>query len=228
MDMKSSSEVETHHARPDTLPAAQKIPRIMSEMQQAADALQGVGRCVAIFGSARLSDDSPWCAVAQELGQRLAQVGLPVIAGGGPGIMLAANRGAFEQGGTSIGLNICLPNERHGNAFQTHRLYFESFTSRKATFFTHSAACIVLPGGFGTLDELFEVVTLVQTGKLPTIPIVLIGEVFWQGLMDWLHRQVAGRGMIGEEDLSRLLLVTDDVEVAMRHVMTGLGSVNAI
>jgi len=195
----------------------------MSEMQQAADALQDVGRCVAIFGSARLADDSPWCTVAQELGKRLALAGLPVIAGGGPGIMQAANRGAFEQGGTSIGLNICLPNERHGNVFQTHRLYFESFTSRKATFFTHSAACIVLPGGFGTLDELFEVITLVQTGKLPVIPIVLMGTTFWQGLLDWLREQVAGRGMIGERDLSRLLRVTDDIEVAMQHVVTGLG-----
>jgi len=192
-------------------------------MQQAADVLQDVGRCVAIFGSARLADDSPWCIVARELGQRLARAGLPVIAGGGPGIMQAANRGAFEQGGTSIGLNICLPNERHGNAFQTHRLYFESFTSRKATFFTHSAACIVLPGGFGTLDELFDALTLVQTGKLPAIPIVLMGAAFWQGLLDWLREQVAGRRMIGAGDVSRLLRVTDDVEAAMQHVLTGLG-----
>jgi len=192
-------------------------------MQQAADVLQDVGRCVAIFGSARLADDSPWCIVARELGKRLARAGLPVIAGGGPGIMQAANRGAFEQGGTSIGLNICLPNERHGNAFQTHRLYFESFTSRKATFFTHSAACIVLPGGFGTLDELFDALTLVQTGKLPAIPIVLMGAAFWQGLLDWLREQVAGRGMIGAGDVSRLLRVTDDVEAAIRHVLAGLG-----
>jgi len=195
----------------------------MSEMQQAAETLRGalgdVPRCVAVFGSARLPEDSPWCIWAQELGRRLAQAGFAVIAGGGPGIMQAANRGAFDAGGTSIGLNICLPNERHGNPYQTHRLYFESFTSRKATFFLHSTACVVLPGGFGTLDELFDVVTLVQTGKLPPMPIVLMGVAFWQGLLAWIQTELEGRGLIGASDLSRLLLVTDDLDVAMQHIV---------
>src|SRR5699024_10710066 len=146
-------------------PATQQIPTIMAEMQRAADTLQTLEWGVSIFGSARIPRDSKWYAFSEALGKRLANANLPVIAGGGPGIMEAANKGAYEAGGQSVGLNIRLPQEKGDNPYQTHSLSFEYFYSRKATFFMHSVAYIGLPGGWGTLDEIFEVMTLVQTGK---------------------------------------------------------------
>jgi len=206
------------HTETDTeQQAAQQIPQIMSEMQQAADVLQRVGGCVAIFGSARLPPDSPWCAVAETLGAALARAGFPVVAGGGMGIMQAANKGAFEAGGISVGLNIKLPKERHDNPYQTHRLHFDYFASRKATFFMHSVAYIALPGGLGTLDELFEVMTLVQTRKVPPAPIVLMGTDFWRGLLDWMRGQLQAGKLISGKDLGRLV-VTDDTRVAIDHI----------
>lgn len=200
-------------------PAREQIPEIMHEMQLAAETLQAVGWGVSVFGSARITPDSPWYGLAEQLGSRLAQAGLPVIAGGGPGIMEAANKGAYQSGGTSIGLNIKLPHETKNNHYQTHSLAFEYFYSRKATFFMHSAAYIALPGGFGTLDELFEVLTLVQTGKVPPAPVILIGRQYWQGLLDWCHQQLAHNGYIGADDLSRLTL-TDDIDQAMQLITT--------
>ena len=199
------------------LPATQQIPRIMSEMQNAADTLEEIGWGVSIFGSARIQPDSPYYALAEALGARLAKAGLTVIAGGGPGIMEAANKGAFQAGGHSVGLNITLPREKSNNQYQTHSLDFDYFYSRKATFFMHSAAYIAMPGGFGTLDELFEVMTLVQTHKVPPAPIVLMGTAFWAGLIDWLQENQLAQGLIGPHDLD-LLLITDDIDVAMEHI----------
>src|SRR5690554_6072114 len=201
------------------LPATQQIPRIMSEMESAAETLQEIGWGVSVFGSARLRPDSPYYKLAEMLGERLAKAGLTVIAGGGPGIMEAANKGAYEAGGQSVGLNISLPREPHNNHYQTHSLQFDYFYSRKATFFMHSAAYIALPGGFGTLDELFEVITLVQTGKTPTAPIVLIGTEFWSGLLDWIRSHLLGNGLIGKNDLD-LFFVTDDLDAVMKHIHT--------
>lgn len=199
------------------MPAAQQIPGIMSELQVAADTLEEMGWGVSIFGSARLAPSSPWYQAAETLGKRLAQEGLTVIAGGGPGIMEAANKGAFEHGGKSIGLNIRLPHEAKRNPYQTHSLHFDYFYSRKATFFMHSAAYIALPGGFGTLDELFEVLTLVQTHKLPSAPIVLIGTQFWAGLLDWIKDQLEGNQLISADDMD-LMLVTDDLDTVVSHI----------
>ncbi|HEX2519498.1 MAG TPA: TIGR00730 family Rossman fold protein, partial [Castellaniella sp.] len=140
-------------------------------MRQATAAFQKIGPGVSIFGSARIPRDHPFYRLGLELGARIAQLGVPVIAGGGPGLMEAANRGAFEAGGRSVGLNIRLPRETTDNRFQTNSLHFEYFNSRKASFFMHSLAYVVLPGGFGTLDELFEAITLVQTLKHPPVPI---------------------------------------------------------
>ncbi len=162
----------------------------MSEMIRAAKALSQIGPAASVFGSARLAKDSPYCDLAHDLGRRLAQAGLAVIAGGGPGIMQAANRGAFEAGGTSVGLNIRLPAEQANNPFQTIDLSFEYFYSRKATFFMHSMAYIALPGGFGTLDELFEALTLIQTKKSPPGPVILMGRQFWAGLIDWMNQEL--------------------------------------
>src|SRR5690554_927017 len=178
------------------LPASEQIPAIMSEMKAAAETLREIGWGVSVFGSARIRPDSPYYALSEGVGARLAKAGLTVIAGGGPGIMEAANKGAFEAGGHSVGLNIKLPREASNNHYQTHSLQFDYFYSRKATFVMHSAAYIALPGGFGTLDELFEVTTLVQTGKIPHAPIVLIGTQFWAGLLEWVRNELLANGLI--------------------------------
>lgn len=199
------------------LPASMQIPTISKELQTAADTLQEIGWGVSVFGSARIKPDHKYYQLAEELGQRLAKANYPVIAGGGPGIMEAANKGAFEAGGKSVGLNIRLPRETTNNPYQTHSLQFEYFYSRKATFFMHSAAYIALPGGFGTLDELFEAITLVQTKKNPPAPIVLVGSNFWAGLIEWVKEQLISHAFIGANDVN-LVTVTDDLDEVMRIV----------
>ncbi len=199
------------------LPAGNQIPVIMSEMEAAALTLKDIGPAISIFGSARTSRDAPLYLKCQELSRALAQAGFAVIAGGGPGMMEAANRGAFEVGGTSVGLNIVLPHESSNNEFQSVSLSFEYFYSRKATFFMHSFAYVAMPGGFGTLDELFEALTLIQTGKVPPAPVVLVGREFWTGLIGWLNEQVLGNGMIGAHDLD-LFIVDDDIETIVEHL----------
>lgn len=199
------------------LPASMQIPTISKELQTAADTLQEIGWGVSVFGSARIKPDHKYYQLAEELGQRLAKANYPVIAGGGPGIMEAANKGAFEAGGKSVGLNIRLPRETTNNPYQTHSLQFEYFYSRKATFFMHSAAYIALPGGFGTLDELFEAITLVQTKKNPPAPIVLVGSDFWAGLIEWIKEQLISHAFIGVNDVN-LVTVTDDLDEVMRIV----------
>lgn len=188
-------------------------------MQAAADTLREIGWGVSVFGSARIRPDSPYYALSEAVGARLARAGLTVIAGGGPGIMEAANKGAFEAGGNSVGLNIKLPREAANNQYQTHSLTFDYFYSRKATFFMHSAAYIALPGGFGTLDELFEVLTLVQTRKVPPAPIVLIGTEFWSGLIEWIKSKLLLNQLIGPHDLD-LLTISDDLDVIMQKIET--------
>ncbi len=176
---------------------------------------------VSVFGSARIARSHPFYALGQEVGRRVAELGLPVIAGGGPGLMEAANRGAYEAGGRSVGLNIRLPRETTDNPYQTDSLHFEYFTSRKSAFFMHSLAYVVLPGGFGTLDELFEAITLIQTLKQPPAPIILVGTTFWAGLMDWIRAQLLAHRMIGPFDLDRLTL-TDDVEDIVRLIQEAI------
>ena len=201
-----------------SLPAIEQTPQIMSELVRAAEALSHIGPAASIFGSARLASDSPYCALATELGERLAKAGLAVIAGGGPGIMQAANRGAFEAGGTSVGLNIRLPSEHTNNPFQSIDLQFEYFYSRKATFFMHSMAYIALPGGFGTLDELFEALTLVQTRKIPRGPVILMGRSFWSGLIDWIEREVLSLDMVTSSHME-LLQIEDDPKKVVQMVL---------
>jgi len=199
-------------------PAHEQIPEIMRELQAAADTLQEVGWGVSVFGSARIKPGSRYYAIAEQLGQRLAEAGLPLIAGGGPGIMEAANKGAYTANGTSIGLNIKLPHETTNNQYQTHSLQFEYFYSRKATFFMHSAAYIALPGGFGTLDELFEVLTLVQTKKVPPAPIILVGKAYWDGLFNWVEEQLSQNGYISPGD-SKLAIISDDIDEIIERIM---------
>jgi uncharacterized protein (TIGR00730 family) len=199
-------------------PAGDQIPVIMSEMQVAADTLAHIGPAVAIFGSARTPREAPIYLRGEEIAAALARAGFAIIAGGGPGLMEAANKGAFEARGTSIGLNLILPHETKNNDYQSVSLSFEFFYSRKATFFMHSFAYIALPGGFGTLDELFEALTLIQTGKVPPAPVILVGKQFWSGLVDWLRDEVHRNHMIAEHDLD-LFLVEDDPQSVVQAVL---------
>lgn len=167
---------------------------------------------LAIFGSARVDAGHPSFQDAYKLAALAAEHGVPVISGGGPGIMLAANQGAFENKGIAVGLNIQLPHEQSSNIFQTHSLMYEHFSPRKMAFVSHSTAYAVYPGGFGTLDELFEVLTLVQTGKNGMCPVVLVGRAYWAGLMDWIVEQVLEHKMISPIDIDLIKIVENSQE----------------
>jgi uncharacterized protein (TIGR00730 family) len=199
-------------------PALQQTTQIMSEMLHAADTLAEIGPAISIFGSARIKKDSPYYALSEAIARGLANTGFTIIAGGGPGIMVAANKGAFEAGGTSVGLHIKLPKESKHNDFQTISLPFQHFVSRKATFFMNSLAYVVLPGGFGTLDELFEAVTLMQTGKIPPGPVILVGTEFWGGLMTWLRSQLEQTALINPLD-RHTLIIEDDPNRVVQHLV---------
>ena len=190
----------------------------MSEMLHAADTLAEIGPAISIFGSARIKKDSPYYTLSEAIARGLAKTGFTIIAGGGPGIMEAANKGAYEAGGTSVGLHIKLPKESKHNDFQTISLPFQHFVSRKATFFMNSLAYVVLPGGFGTLDELFEAVTLMQTGKIPPGPVILVGTEFWGGLMTWLRSQLEQTALINPLD-RHTLIIEDDPNRVVQHLV---------
>jgi hypothetical protein len=196
-----------------------RVFRIMGEFVQGFEDLAHVTNGVAIFGSARTPLDDPEYKAAQETGALFARNGIPVITGGGPGIMEAANRGAFKAGGTSIGCNIELPHEQKSNDYLTLSLKFKYFFVRKMMFVKYSDAFIIFPGGFGTLDELFEALTLIQTHKIHNFPVVLYGSRYWQGMLEWLRGPMLGEAKIVEEDLERLH-VTDSpseiVEIVLR------------
>lgn len=186
---------------------------ICKELGDADAILADLGAAVSIYGSARLPSTSAEYVMAERLARRLSDLGLTVISGGGPSIMEAANKGAFGGRGQSVGLNIVLPHEQKANEFQDISLQFDSFSARKATFLKYSQAHIVMAGGFGTLDELFECLTQVQTGKMVRCPIILVGRDFWQGLMDWLGTQLIGRKLIHAHDLDYLYLRDDEDEI---------------
>jgi uncharacterized protein (TIGR00730 family) len=185
-----------------------RVFRIMGEFVEGFDELAALSRGIAIFGSARTGPDDPDYAAAQETAALLAAQGFAVITGGGPGIMEAANRGAFEAGGLSIGCNIELPFEQRPNPYQTLSLTFKYFFVRKMMFVKYSLAFVIFPGGFGTLDELFEALTLIQTKKIRNFPVVLFGSNYWSGLLQWLREVVLPSGKIAEHDLA-LFHVTD-------------------
>ena len=195
-----------------------RVLRIMGEFVWGFDNLADVSDGVTIFGSARTLPGDPHYAQAVETARLLAQAGVPVITGGGPGIMEAANKGAKEAGGVSIGCNIELPFEQGSNAFLSRSLNFKFFFVRKTMFVKYAMAFIVFPGGYGTLDELFEALTLIQTGKVKHFPVILFGSAYWSGLVDWLARTVAGEGKIDQTDLL-LFRVTDDPAEAVRIII---------
>jgi uncharacterized protein (TIGR00730 family) len=185
-----------------------RVFRIMGEFVEGFDDLATITRGVSIFGSARTSPHHPQYKAAQETAALLARAGFAVITGGGPGIMEAANRGAFEAGGLSIGCNIELPFEQDSNPYLTRSLKFKYFFVRKTMFVKYSTAFIIFPGGFGTLDELFEALTLIQTRKIKNFPVVLFGSAYWRGMLEWVKDLMLSEGKIVEADL-RLLHLTD-------------------
>ncbi len=204
-----------------------RVFRIMGEFVEGFDELATVTRGVSIFGSARVKPDHDQYKAAQETAALLARAGFAVITGGGPGIMEAANRGAFEAGGLSIGCNIELPFEQKGNDYVTRALTFKYFFVRKTMFIKYSAAFIIFPGGFGTLDELFEALTLIQTRKIKNFPVVLFGSSYWGGMMKWVEEIMLPEGKIAADDL-RLLHLTDSPSKVVEIVVQSQDSLRKL
>lgn len=193
--------------------------KIMAEIVDGYEELSRIGPCVAVFGSARTKMGDAWYQLAEELAYLLTKKGFGIITGGGPGAMEAANKGAHIAGGKSVGLNINLPHEQRPNPYidPDKLLEFDYFFTRKLMFMRYSQGYIVLPGGFGTLDELFEAITLIQTHKLVRFPIVLISKDYWGGLISWLNDKMLKQGMIGSQDLE-IFTVVDTVEEAVEVI----------
>lgn len=195
------------------------IFKIMGEFVDGYDTLLKVGPCISIFGSARMKPGSEYYEMAVEAASLISENGFGVITGGGPGIMEAANKGAFEMKGKSVGLGIDLPKEQGVNRYVSpnYVINFKYFFVRKVMFVKYAQGFIVLPGGFGTLDELFETLTLIQTEKITRIPIVMIGTEYWGGLVDWIRTRLVNDGYIHENDME-LFYLTDDVSDAVNHI----------
>lgn len=195
-----------------------RVLRIQGEFVWGFENLQDVAGGVSIFGSARTAPDHPMYQAAETTARLFADAGVPVITGGGPGIMEAANKGAFEAGGLSIGCNIELPHEQYTNAYLSRSLDFKFFFVRKTMFIKYAIGFVVFPGGFGTLDELFEALTLIQTGKVTDFPVILFGRDYWGGLMTWMMDHLLAEGMISPGDEHRYV-VTDDPAEAVAVIM---------
>jgi uncharacterized protein (TIGR00730 family) len=195
------------------------IFKVMSEFVEGMEKLAKIGPCVTIFGSARTKPNNPYYKIAEDIAYKLVQHGYGVITGGGPGIMEAGNKGAHRAGGKSVGLNIFLPFEQKGNSYidPDKLITFDYFFVRKVMFVKYSQGFIVMPGGFGTLDELSEALTLIQTKKIGRFPIVLVGKKFWQTWMEWVKKSLIVEGMISEEDLD-LFSVVDTPEEAVKVI----------
>jgi uncharacterized protein (TIGR00730 family) len=200
--------------------------RVTAEFVEGLDALATIPPAVCVFGSARISAKDPMYPVARAVGKKLAKAGLAVITGGGPGIMEAANRGCSEGGGLSIGCNIELPFEQKLNRWVQLGIDFRYFFVRKTMFVKYAEGFVVFPGGFGTADELFEALTLIQVGKIQHFPVALVGSSYWQGLIDWLQGPVLREGKVSPEDLE-IFKVCDDPDDVVDHVMTVLSKKKA-
>jgi uncharacterized protein (TIGR00730 family) len=204
---RSAIEELSHHADP------WRVLRILSEFVEGFDALNEVGPAITVFGSARTRRDQPYYRQGELLGRALANRGFAVITGGGPGMMEAVNKGAHDAGGLSVGCNIELPHEQSLNKYVDLGVEFRYFFVRKNMFVKYARGFVIFPGGFGTLDELFESLTLAQTGKIEHFPIVLFGSAYWRGLLEWLKDEVLAAGAIAPDDLN-LMTLTDDPEEA--------------
>lgn len=193
--------------------------KVMAEFVDGYEKLAKIGPCVSIFGSARLKPESKYYEMAVEIAEKITKIGFGIITGGGPGIMEAGNKGAFNAQGKSIGLNIDLPFEQHFNPYinRSYSMNFDYFFVRKVMFIKYSQGFIVMPGGFGTLDELTEALTLIQTNKIGKFPIVLVGSEFWSGLLDWFKETLLKEKMINPDDLN-LYRVVDTADEAVAHI----------
>ncbi len=198
---------------------AWRVLGIMAEFAAATERLRGIRPAVSMFGSARIKPGHPYFEKAERIARLLSDAGFGVISGGGPGLMEAANRGAYAGRSPAVGLNILLPHEQGGNAFQDVSFDFRYFFARKMMFVRFASAYVVMPGGFGTLDELSECLTLVQTGKSRRIPIILVGGEFWTGLLDWLQGTLVTEGMIGPQDME-LMQVIEEPEAIVEAIFT--------
>jgi len=190
---------------------------IMAEFVDATERLKQITPAVSIFGSARTPPDHLYYLLTEEIARQLSDAGFSVISGGGPGIMEAANKGAFQGKSPSIGLNIELPHEQNSNPYQDIGHNFKHFYMRKVMFVKYASAFVVMPGGFGTLDEVMEALTLIQTGKVPRIPIILVGSAFWGGMMEWFRVTLVNEGMVSPEDM-HLIQVIDEPEVIIESI----------
>ncbi len=202
---------------------AWRVFGIMSEFVEATQRLSDIRPAVSIFGSARTPEDSPYYKLTEDIARQLSDAGFSVISGGGPGIMEAANKGAYHGKSPSVGLNIQLPHEQSSNHYQDISQTFRHFFARKYMFVRFANAYVVMPGGFGTLDELLEALTLVQTGKSRRIPIILVHEPFWRGLVDWLRGRLVDDGMISVEDMDLIQIIdkpADVVDAIFKHYET--------
>ncbi len=195
-----------------------RLSRIHAEIESAFHGLRDVEEGVSIFGSARIEEDHPWYELTRETAACLAKHGYTVITGGGPGLMEAANRGAVEAGGDSVGLNIELPHEQHVNPYLTRSLQFHYFFARKLMFVRYARAFVIMPGGFGTLDEFFESLTLIQTERIHHFPTILVGSGFWAPLLEWIDRGLEDNGLISPGD-KELLVVCDEPHDVCKHVI---------
>ncbi len=195
-----------------------RMLRILSEFIDGTEQMEKIGDAVSIFGSARIRPGSTNYKLAEEIGRLLVKAGFAVITGGGPGIMEASNRGAMKARGKSVGLSIEIPMETEANQYLTHELWFNYFFVRKVMFVKYAKGFIVLPGGFGTLDELMEALTLIQTRKIRRFPIVLVGRKYWAGYVQWMRDRVLGERNISDKDL-RLFYVTDRPKDAVNHIL---------
>ena len=194
-----------------------KIFQIMAEFVEGFQTLADISPSVSIFGSARFRSDNRWYQASEEVSRLLSEAGFAVVSGGGPGVMEAANKGAFSGKSASVGLNIKLPHEQSGNPYQDISLNFKYFFARKVMFVKYASAYVVMPGGFGTLDEMAEILTLVQTGKSKRIPIILFGCDFWRPLLDWFEKTLISEGTISPDDMN-LFQLTDDPEFVVSTI----------
>ena len=208
---------------PSALSDDARADRMRGELRRGFAALEGLGPAVSVFGSARTPPGDPRYGLGRAVGRELGRAGFAVITGGGPGLMEAANRGAMESGARSVGLNIELPREQGLNPYVDLPLTFHYFFARKVMFVRYSVGFVVLPGGFGTLDELFEALTLMQTDRTPNFAVVLMGADYWQGMLDWLRQRALGEGTISPEDMD-LITVTDEPAHAVDQLRASAAS----
>ena len=226
-DTGSTTEDERLLKRPEEPDFLHSDPwralRILSEFVEGFDALASLGPAITVFGSARVEEGAPNYNLARTIGRKLAEAGYAVITGGGPGAMEAANRGCQEGGGLSVGCNIELPREQDLNPYCDLGVEFRYFFARKTMFVKYADGFVILPGGFGTLDELFEALTLIQTGKIEHFPIVLVGRAYWAGLLDWVRETLLGAGAIDATDIDYLQITDDPDEVVEMVRRTSVG-----